>query len=287
MNATAMELDRGDGGSAVIGITSGKGGVGKTSVAINLAIALARRGHRVGLVDADFALGNIDVMLGLTSQGHLGHVLAGERAIEDAVLTGPAGIKVVPAGTGHRELTALGPEQWMRLAAGLERFREDLDFLLVDTPAGGSDHVLDLLAACQRVLVVTSPDPMSIVDGYAVTKLVAVEAPAADLGLVVNFARTPEEAALVFRQIETSVRRFLGRRLSFYGSIPRDPALGESVRGQQALVDRVPQAPASRAFRVLASRLAGLGPMPVQALRIPTRTLTLAYSRSQEVSRCA
>lgn len=287
MTAAAMGLEGRNTASTVVGITSGKGGVGKTSVAINLAITLARRGHRVGLVDADFALGKIDVMLGLTARVHLGHVLSGEHAIEDAVLSGPAGIKVVPSGSGIRELAALDADQWMRLAAGLDRFREDLDFLLIDTAAGVSGNVVDLVAACQRVLVVTSPDPMSLVDGYAVTKLVALDAPAADLGLVVNLARTPEEATLVFRQLEAAARRFLARRLSFYGSIPRDPALGESVREQQAIVDRVPHAPASRSFRLLASRLAGLGPVPAQALRMPARTLALAYSRSQEVSRCA
>ncbi|MGE3276361.1 MAG: MinD/ParA family protein [Vicinamibacterales bacterium] len=286
MSAMAVDFTPGD-SCTVVGITSGKGGVGKTALAINLAIALARRGHRVGLVDADFALGKIDVMLGLTPRAHLGHVLGGERALEETVLTGPAGIQVVPAGTGIRQLAALDPEHWLRLAHGLERFRENLDFLLLDTAAGVSDNVVDLMAACQRVLVVTSPDPSALVDGYAVVKLVAGEAPGADLGLVVNQARTPEEASLVFRHLETAARRFLGRRLSFYGSIPHDPALGEAVRAQQALVDLVPQAPASRSFRLLASRLAGLGPVPSQTLRLPARTLALAYSRTSEVSRCA
>ncbi|MGE0039781.1 MAG: MinD/ParA family protein [Vicinamibacterales bacterium] len=286
MSAMAVDFTPGD-CSTVIGITSGKGGVGKTVTAINLAIALARRGHRVGLVDADFALGKIDVMLGLTPKAHLGHVLGGERAFEDAIVSGPAGIRVVPAGTGIRELSALEPEHWLRLADGLDRFREDLDFLLIDTAAGVSDNVVDLMAACQRVLVVTTPDPTALVDGYAVVKLVAGEAPAADLGMLVNQARTPEEATLVFRQLEAAARRFLGRRLSFYGSVPHDPALGEAVRSQQALVDRLPQAPASRSFRLLASRMAGLGPVPSQALRLPARTLALAYSRTQEVSRCA
>lgn len=273
--------------ATVLGITSGKGGVGKTAVAINLAISLARRGHRVGLVDADFGLGKVDVMLGLTARAHLGDVLRGERDIEDAVLTGPAGVRIVPAGTGQRDLTALGPDHWMRLAENLARFREGLDFLLLDTAAGISSNVVDLLAACQRVLVVTSPDPTALVDGYAVTKLVANEAPGIELGVVVNQSRSAEEGTIVFRHLDVAARRFIGRGLSYYGNIPRDPAVSEAVRAQQALVDRTPHAPASRSFRLLASRLAGLGPAPLVSCGRPARTLTLAYSRAHEVGPCA
>lgn len=280
--------------AAVIGITSGKGGVGKTAVAVNLAISLARRGHRVGLVDADFSLGKIGVMLGLTAVAHLGDVLRGERDIEETVITGPAGVRVVPAGTGLRDLTELDGDHWMRLADNLGRFRRDLDFLLIDTAAGISNNVVDLLTACSRVLVVTSPDPTALVDGYAVTKLVAHDAPETELGLLVNQTRSTEEGALVYRQLDTAVRRFLNRQLAYYGAIPRDPALGDAVRAQEALVDRLPQAPASRSFRLLASRLAGLGPVPPAQLRTPAEhlrhqrpALSLAYSSSHEVRPCA
>lgn len=285
MSALALGSRRDQDGT-VIGITSGKGGVGKTAIAVNLAISLARRGLRVGLVDADFGLGKIDVMLGLTANAHLGDVLRGHREIEEIVLRGPAGVRVVPAGTGQRDLTALGADQWMRLATGLARFREDLDFLLIDTAAGISGNVVDLLSACERVLVVTSADPTALVDGYAVTKLVAHDAPDTELGVVVNQARSAEEGSLIFHQLERAARRFLGRGLSYYGAIPRDPALGSAVRAQEALVDRLPQAPASRSFRLLASRLAGLGPLPLD--RQSTRPmLSLAYSSSHEVRPCA
>lgn len=285
MTALALGCERA-GEATVIGIASGKGGVGKTAVAVNLAVALARRGHRVGLVDADFGLGKVDVMLGLTPSTHLGHVLRGERPIEDAVLRGPAGIRVVPAGTGHRDLTALGPDEWMRLAEHLGRFRRELDFLLLDTAAGISANVIDLLTACQRVLLVTGADPTALVDAYAVTKLVAQDSPDAEIGVVANQVRSLDEGRRVFGHLQTAARRFLRRELAYYGAIPRDPALAAAVRAQEALVDRVPEAPASRSFRLLASRVAGLGPLP-QGRRSLNPMLSLAYSRSHEVRPCA
>ncbi|MDP1569088.1 MAG: P-loop NTPase [Vicinamibacterales bacterium] len=278
---------RGPRAATTIGVTSGKGGVGKTAIAINLAVALAGAGARVGVLDADFALGKIDVMLGLTPRQHLGHVVHGACTLDEVVIDGPGGIAVMPSGSGHRELTALTPDHWLRLASEVDRIRDRFDYLILDTAAGISDNVVDLAAACQRVLVVTSPDPGAMVDGYAVAKLISLQSPDADLGLVVNLAGTTEEANLVFRQLDLAADRFLNRRLSYFGCIPRDPALGESVRAQQALVARLPHSPAGRAFRRLASRVSGLGPVPGRSLRMPARTLALAHSRKEEVPQCA
>src|SRR5437762_277194 len=152
---------------AIIAITSGKGGVGKTNVVINLATSLARLGHRVGILDADFGLGNIDVMLGLTPVLHLGHFLTGERRFDEIIVEGPLGIRIIPAGTGIRALTALTSDQWQRLAGIIKQVSEGLDFLLIDTAAGISDNVIELLLMADRVLVVTSFEPTAVVDAYA------------------------------------------------------------------------------------------------------------------------
>src|SRR4051794_40982960 len=253
----------------ILAITSGKGGVGKTNVVVNLAAALARLGKRVGVIDADFGLGNIDVVLGLTPAFHLGHCLAGDKTLEEITVTGPLGIRIVPAGTGIRGMTSLTPEQWQRLGSLVTRIAADLDLLLIDTAAGISNNVIDLLSLADRVVIVPSPDPAAIVDAYAVVKILTGTAPGRELGIVVNSVRDGDEAAVVFRQLDIAASRFLGRGLKFHGFVVQDPALRDAILGQHPIVDYMPQAPSSRCFRVLASRFAGSA--PASALRMAHR----------------
>jgi flagellar biosynthesis protein FlhG len=244
----------------LLAITSGKGGVGKTNVVINLAVSLARLGHRVGILDADFGLGNIDVMLGLTPTLHLGHFLTGEKELQDVLIDGPFGIRILPAGTGIRALTALTEGQWRRLEGVIRQAALDLDFLLIDTAAGISDNVIELLQIAEHVLIVTSFEPTAVVDAYAMVKILTAAAPKKDLGIVVNAARDANESSLVFRQLDIASSRFLNRSLRYYGFVVHDAAVREAVLAQRPIVDHMPQAPASRCFRILASRIAGLFP---------------------------
>jgi len=255
----------------IITITSGKGGVGKTNVVINLAVSLARLGHRVGILDADFGLGNVDVLLGMSPPYHLGHYLNGERTLDEITVDGLLGIKVIPAGSGIRSLTALAPQQWGRVAQAIQTIGKDLDFLLLDTAAGISDNVIELLLAAERVMVVTSFEPAAIVDAYAVIKVLTNTDPTKEVGVVVNAARDADEAGLVFRQLDVATTRFLGRSLNFYGYVVEDQALREAVLGQRPLADTMPQAPASRCFRILASRLAGMVPSRPARVRLVSR----------------
>jgi flagellar biosynthesis protein FlhG len=257
---------------SIIAITSGKGGVGKTNVVINLAASPARMGHRVGILDADFGLGNIDVMLGLTPALHLGHFLTGEKELEDIVIEGPLGIRIIPAGTGIQALTALTAQQWMRLENVIRRTGAGLDFLLIDTAAGISDNVIQLLLMADRVVVVTSFEPTAVVDAYAVIKILTAANPAKEIGLVVNSARDGDEAGLVFRQLDIASSRFLRRGLSYYGFVVQDAAVREAVRAQRAVVDQLPQAAASRCFRIHASRMAGIGSGGGHTLRLAHRS---------------
>jgi flagellar biosynthesis protein FlhG len=272
----------------ILAVTSGKGGVGKTNVVINLAAALARLGHRVGIIDADFGLGNVDVLLGLTPTHHVGHVLTGEKNIGDITLQGPLGVKIIPAGSGIRELTALNALQWRRFQKIIQTVSAGLDFLLIDTAAGISDNVIDLLHMAERVLVVTSYDPAAIVDAYAVIKILTRTAAKKDIGIVVNAARDADEAGLVFRQLDIAASRFLARGLRFDGYIVSDPGVREAVLGQRPIVDHLPQAPASRCFRILASRLAGYTPDGGASRRTGSQSYVMSPpALSLEATRCA
>jgi flagellar biosynthesis protein FlhG len=246
----------------ILAVTSGKGGVGKTNVAINVSLALARLGHRVGLIDADYALGNVDVMLGLTPEAHIGHFLNGERPLRDVVIDGPLGMQIVPAASGPRWLTSLTDEQRARLTDLVHRMSSELDFVLVDTGSGISDNVIETLLLAGRVLIVTSLEPSAVVDAYALVKVLTAAAPTIEAGIVVNGVRDAHEARLAHRQMDLAATRFLRRGLQFYGFIPDDVSVRDAVLIQRPIVDHLPQAPASRGFRVLASRLASLGPAP-------------------------
>jgi flagellar biosynthesis protein FlhG len=271
--------------ATVIAVTSGKGGVGKTNVVINVAVALARLGYKIGILDADFGLGNVDVLLGLTPERHVGHLLNGDHTLQEITLEGPRGVQVVPASSGLQSLTALTPAQHATLNGALDEMRASLDFLLIDTGSGVSDNVLSMLLIAERVMLVTSLEPAAVVDAYATAKVLTGACKDKDIGIVVNGVRDGEEAALAFRQIDIAAERFLGRNLRYYGFVTGDPAVRESVLVQRAVVDHLPQSPASRCFRILASRLAGLGPAKGNGPRLAQPAS--ANATVSEVQQCA
>jgi len=272
-----------------IAVTSGKGGVGKTSLTINLAMAMARLGHRVGILDADFALGNIDVLLGLTPEQHLGAVLDGTRTIHEITLTGPGGLRIIPAGSGVRSLTAFDDERWMRLVAAIDTAGRELDFMLIDTATGISDNVIDVVGLADYALVVTSYDPAAVVDAYAVIKLVSASDPAKPIGVVVNSARDAEEGGLVFRQISLAADRFLGRTLRYDGHVLEDRLVKEAGFAQMPLVGTDSAGAASSCIRRLARRLttarqSGGGPWPATPVLVGASP---SGSSKMEAPRCA
>jgi flagellar biosynthesis protein FlhG len=271
-----------------LAVTSGKGGVGKTNVVVNLAVALARLRNRVVILDADFGLGNVDVLLGLTPASHLGHLLAGDKEMQDILVEGPLGIRIIPASSGLRELTALSARQWQRLNDGLACLGESTDFLLIDTGAGISNNVIDMITGADRVMVVTSLEPTAVVDAYAMVKILTACNPAKELGLLVNGARDQAEADLVFRQLDVAATRFLHRRLHPYGFVPHDLAVREAVLLQRAVVTHAPQSSSSQSFRRLASRVASMAPLGGPGLRLVPRTnAARAAASGLEAPQCA
>lgn len=268
----------------VVAVTSGKGGVGKTNVAVNLAVALARLGRSVALIDADFGAGNVDVLLGLAPQHHIGHVLNADKALEDIVVSGPAGVQIVPAASGLRTMNSLNTMQRQRLSSALGRLRRSAEFLLIDTASGIADNVVDILQLADRVLLVTNLEPSAVIDAYATAKVASASWPRTELGVVVNGVRDAQEAGLAFRQLDVASLKFLGRSLKYYGFVADDQAVREATLAHRPVVEHDPQSAASRCFRILAARIAGMGPAPGLAVRIPTG---LGQVPPPEVSQCA
>jgi flagellar biosynthesis protein FlhG len=265
-----MNAHKADRQGIVLAVTSGKGGVGKTNLSINLAVGLTQLGHRVAVVDADYGLGNVDVMLGLTPEVHVAHLLSGEKALADVLVEGPAGVFVLPAGSGVQPLTALDAEQRGRLTAAIQQARALFDYVIVDTAAGISDNVVEMLKLSEQVLLVTSLDPAALVDAYAVAKVLWKAADSARIGLIVNGVRDGVEGRLAFRQIDLAAERFLGHRLVYLGFIPDDPSVREATTLQRPVVEHLPQAAASRNFRLLATRISSMGAGPGGLRLVPT-----------------
>lgn len=242
-------------GTRVVAITSGKGGVGKTNIVVNLAAALALRGKKVLVLDADFGLANVDVLLGLAPKFHLGHFLYGEKHLRDILVMGPQGIPIIPAGPGIQLLSQLEDSEAERLFTELNEIIQGYDFLLIDTATGISDNVTRLLMASQQIVVVCSPDPTAVVDAYAVIKIVSQMDPSRPLQVLVNGVSGGREGDRIFGQIATVTRRFLCRELCYLGYVSQDEKLVQAVRDQRAVVLEYPFSRASFCFRHLAKEL--------------------------------
>ena len=236
----------------VVAITSGKGGVGKTNVVAGLAVALARLRQRVIVLDADFGLANLDILLGLSPKYTLEHVLRGERVLEEILVEGPEGIRILPASSGIQELTRLDTASELRLVQGLQRVSATADWLLIDTAAGIHDSVVKLLMAAQEVILVTTPEPTSLVDAYAMVKVIHLRDPKKPFWLLVNNGQGPEEAEETIAQLQAATERFLGRSLDVLGMVPADPFLLQAVRQQRCVADVFPRSPSSKAFARIA-----------------------------------
>ncbi len=241
----------------IMAVTSGKGGVGKTSFVLNVSIALAAENAQVVVLDADLGLGNIDVMLGIVPGYTLAHVAAGEVGLADIEVAGPGGIKVLPCGSGVSSLLRLPEQERSALVAALGAVEQAADFIIVDTGAGLSPGVAAFLAAAQEIIVITTPEPTAIADAYAAVKVASSQNPAAPVMLVVNMVRDAREALDAAEKITLVARRFISVDVGFLGSIPRDPLVARSVMQQEPFVLRYPSSPAARAVTEIADRLRG------------------------------
>jgi len=236
----------------VIAVTSGKGGVGKTCVSVNLAVAMALEGRRVMLLDGDLGLAKVDVMLGLQPSLNLSHVINGQCSLEDTLLEGPGGVLVVPASSGQRSMAELTPAEHVGLVRAFSELQRPLDTLIIDTAAGIADSVITFSQASQEVIVVITNDPQSLTDAYALIKLLSRDHGVSRIHVLANQVHSAREAREVFDNLHRVTERFLDVTLDPIGVIPHDEWLKRAVRRQRAVVDVYPSAPSATAFRQLA-----------------------------------
>ncbi len=239
----------------VIAVTGGKGGVGKSNVSVNLAIALAELGRRVVVMDADLGLANIDVLLGLTANHNISDVLAGECSLRDVLVNGPGGIRIVPASSGTQRMTQLSPMEHAGLINAFSELGDDIDVLIVDTAAGISESVVSFLRASQEILLVVCDEPTSITDAYAMIKLLNRDYGLYRFRVLSNQVRSQQEGKHLYNKLSRVTERFLDVALQYVGSIPYDEAVRKAVQRQRAVLDAYPRAKASLAFKSLAQKV--------------------------------
>ena len=236
----------------VISVTGGKGGVGKTNVTLNLAMSLAQLGKRVLVLDADLGLANCDVMLGLRVEKNLSHVLSGEAELDDIIVDGPFGIKIIPATSGSQNMTELAPAEHAGLIRAFSELKTPVDVLLVDTAAGISDMVLSFSRASQDVMVVVCDEPSSITDAYALMKILSRDHGVEKFKIVANMVRSLKEGQELFAKLTRVTDRFLDVSLELVATIPYDENVRKAARKQKAFVDAFPKTAASMAIKSLA-----------------------------------
>ena len=246
----------------VIAVASGKGGVGKTNVAANLAVLSARAGQRVLIIDGDLGLANVEILFGLKPRFHLGHVLDSDIPVSEVMASGPAGVKVLPAGTGVQQLSRLDDAQRLRLVTALDQLEDQFDVIFLDAGAGIGDNVMFFVGAAQEALLVVSPEPTSLTDAYATIKVLCQDAGVRFFDVVVNQAGNEAMAHDIFDKLSAISGRFLDARIRWLGWLPRDENVHRAVMAQRPLVELFPSSPATRALQAVNDALMHEPPPP-------------------------
>jgi len=248
----------------VIAVTSGKGGVGKTNLSVNLGVALSQMGRRVALLDADMSLANVDILLGLSPKYNLSHVLHGEKTLEDIMLTGPAGLKVIPASSGVQQMAELSNIEQAGVIRAFSEIDQSLDVLIVDTAAGISSSVVNFARACQEIIVVVCDEPTSLTDAYAYIKLLNRDYGLNKFHIVANMVQSAQQGEQLFNKLGKVTEKYLDVTLSYTGAVPFDEYLRKSVQKQSPVLEAFPRSKSALAIRNLALKIDGW-PIKIQA----------------------
>lgn len=236
----------------VIAVSGGKGGVGKSNISVNLSIALAELRRRVVLLDADLGLANVDVLLGVKATHTLADVLAGTHSLREVLVTGPSGLKIVPASSGVQRMASLSPAEHAGLIHAFNELSDQVDILVVDTAAGISDTVVSFVRAANEVIIVVCDEPSSITDAYALIKLLNKEYDMQRFRVVANMTRTAQEGTHMFNKLNLVCERFLDVTLQYLGHVPFDENVRKAVQKQKALLEFAPTSKAAIAIKALA-----------------------------------
>jgi flagellar biosynthesis protein FlhG len=238
-----------------IAVTSGKGGVGKTSLSVSLAIALARDKAKVTLLDADLGLANINVILGIIPKYNLYHVIKGKKKLKDIVIDMPEGIKIIAGASGFHQLANLEDKQRMDFINAFAELDND-DFMIIDTGAGVSQNVLSFVIAADEVIVVTTPEPTAITDAYGIIKSIASQAPDKVIKLIVNRVQSVSEGKRVAQRVINIAGQFLNIKVESLGFVFDDIYVPKSVRNQKPFIISYPKSKASGCVSIIADRIA-------------------------------
>jgi len=239
----------------VLAITSGKGGVGKTNIAANLAICLAASRKKVLLVDADLSLGNLDVVMNINSKYNISHLINGQKSIEETIHVGPVGVEVICGASGLEELANINEFQRLRLLKELSRLQSDTDVIVIDTAAGISKSVLGFCLAADHVLVVTTPEATAMTDAYAMIKVLVGNRFDGRVSLIVNMAETIAEGKKTYQKIANVARRFLNSQVYDAGVLAKDKRLTYAVRLRKPVVLAYPKSQIASSLAALAVKL--------------------------------
>ncbi len=241
------EQMRGHKALRVIGVASGKGGVGKTQLSANLAALAAAKGQRVLVVDGDLGLANVELLFGITPRHHIGQVIDGSVSLDEALSEGPNGIRILSAGHGLPALTRLADVDKLQLVSLMEALEDRFDLVIVDAPSGIGENTVFFAGSGQQVLLVVQPEPTSLSDAYAAVKTLRLKAGVREFAVVVNVSQ-PGPARDTFDRLSTVCTRFLDVQLRFAGAIPRDENVHRATVAQRPIVQLYPHSPASRAI---------------------------------------
>ncbi len=239
----------------VISVTSGKGGVGKTNIVANLAVMLQKAGHKVLVLDGDFGLANMNIVMGIDHKYTIHDVITGEKDIQDVIVNGPSGVKVIPASSGIFKMTNLTAPEKSILMERLETSPIQFDILLIDTGAGIHSDVAYLNAAATEVVVVATPEPTSIADAYALIKVMSQEHKVKRFKLLVNMVESQKEALGVYNHILNVADQFLNVNIEYLGHVLRDPQVSQAVISRKVLCEGWPESPAASGLQSVAKTL--------------------------------